>query len=125
MTEPDSEATVSGQTNLNTVTGAIQLVQQVLTTLQDAGVKDVQIGAGTWTVNYMQYVQTPASSAVKAPVVAAIEYYSTNREPLQTSTSHNQTALLPSAVRPKSRFIPLCIENGMLREKSNYRDIDM
>jgi len=30
-------------------------------------------------VNYMQYAQSPASSAVKAPVVAAIEYYFTNR----------------------------------------------
>jgi hypothetical protein len=63
MTEPDSEATTSGQTNLNTVAGVTELVQQVLTTLQDAGVKDVQIGAGagTWTVNYMQYVQALAA----------------------------------------------------------------
>jgi hypothetical protein len=63
MTEPDQEASVSGQTNLATVTGVTQLVQQVLTTLQNAGVKNVKTGAGlgTWTQNYMQYVQALAS----------------------------------------------------------------
>jgi len=61
--EPDTEATSSGQTNLNNLTDVIQLVQQILTTLQHAGVKNVQIGAGagTWTKNYMQYVQAFAS----------------------------------------------------------------
>jgi hypothetical protein len=63
MFEPDTEATVSGQTNLTNATGATQLVQQVLTTLQQAGVQNVQVGAGagTWTKNYMQYVQAFAS----------------------------------------------------------------
>jgi hypothetical protein len=63
MTEPDTEAATSGQTNLNTLTGVTQLVQQVLTTLQDANVTNVQIGAGagTWTTNYMEYVQAFAS----------------------------------------------------------------
>jgi hypothetical protein len=62
MTEPDSEESVSLQTNLNNVAGVTQLVQQVLTTLQTAGVSNVQIGAGagTWTTNYMQYVQAYA-----------------------------------------------------------------
>jgi hypothetical protein len=60
LTEPDTEATDSGQTTVNSVTGATQLVQQVLTTLQQAGVKNIQIGAGagTWIANYMQYVQS-------------------------------------------------------------------
>ena len=59
MTESDSEANVSGQTNLNNVTGVTQLVQQVLTALQQANVKNVKVGAGvgTWTKNYTQYVQ--------------------------------------------------------------------
>jgi hypothetical protein len=63
MGEPDTEATATGQTNLNNLTDVIQLVQKVLTTLQQAGVKNVQIGAGagTWTKNYMQYVQAYAS----------------------------------------------------------------
>ena len=63
LTESDTEEDITGQTNLNTVAGVKQLVQQVLTTLQTAGVKNVQVGAGvgTWTENYMQYVQALAS----------------------------------------------------------------
>ena len=63
LTESNSEASVSGQTNLNTVAGVIQLVQQVLTTLQTAGVQNVKVGAGvgTWTTNYMQYVTALAA----------------------------------------------------------------
>jgi hypothetical protein len=63
MTESNSEESVSGQTNLNTVAGVTQLVQQVLTTLQAAGVQNVKVGAGvgTWTTNYMQYVTALAA----------------------------------------------------------------
>jgi len=63
LTEPDTESTVSGQTTLNSVTGATQLVQQILTALSDANVTNVPIGAGagTWTQNYMSYVQALAA----------------------------------------------------------------
>lgn len=59
LTESDTEEAVSGQTNLNTVAGVTHLVQTILTTLQNAGVKNIQIGAGvgTWTKNFLQYVQ--------------------------------------------------------------------
>jgi chitodextrinase len=62
LTESDTEESVSGQTNLNTVAGVTQLVQTILTTLQNAGVKNIQIGAGvgTWTKDYLQYVQALA-----------------------------------------------------------------
>jgi hypothetical protein len=62
MTESDTEASVSGQTNLSSVAGVTQLVQQVLATLPQAGIKNVKIGAGvgTWTQNYLQYVQALA-----------------------------------------------------------------
>ncbi len=58
MTEPDTEVATSDQSNLNTVTGVTQLVQQALTTLQDAGVTNVQIGtgAGTLLANYASTV---------------------------------------------------------------------
>jgi chitodextrinase len=58
LTEPDTEASVSGQPNVNTVSGATSLVQQILTTIQTAGVTNVQLGAGagTWTANYTQYL---------------------------------------------------------------------
>jgi len=63
MTEPDTEAGVSGQANLNTLTGVTQIVQQILATLQTAGVTNVQIGAGagTWLAGYTQYVQAFAA----------------------------------------------------------------
>jgi hypothetical protein len=63
MTESDSEQFVSGQANLSTVPGVIELVQTVLTTLQEAGVTNVAVGAGvgTWTEDYMKYVQALAN----------------------------------------------------------------
>jgi hypothetical protein len=63
LTESDTEASVSGQTNLSTPAGVTELVQTILTTLQNAGVTNIQIGAGvgTWTTNYMQYVQALAA----------------------------------------------------------------
>jgi hypothetical protein len=63
LTESDTEESVSGQTNLGTPAGVTELVQTILTTLQDANVTNIQIGAGvgTWTTNYMQYVQALAA----------------------------------------------------------------
>jgi hypothetical protein len=63
MTEPDSEATVSGQWKLNYLGGVVGLVQEVLTVLHNNGVTNVQVGAGvgTWTQNYMEYVQALAA----------------------------------------------------------------
>jgi hypothetical protein len=59
MSEPDTEESASGQTNLGTVAGVTQLVDTILSTIQDAGVQNVPIGAGagTWLNNYLQYVQ--------------------------------------------------------------------
>jgi hypothetical protein len=66
LTEPDTEATDSGQTTVNSVAGATQLVQQVLTTLQQAGVKNIHLGAGagTWIKDYTQYVQAFAGMSL-------------------------------------------------------------
>jgi hypothetical protein len=63
LTESDTEESVSGQTNLSTVTGVTGIVQEILTTLQQGGVTGVQVGAGvgTWTKNYTQYVQALAA----------------------------------------------------------------
>jgi chitodextrinase len=63
LTEPDTEASFSGQTSLNSMPGAIHLVQHTLNTLQQAGVTNVQIGAGvgTWTQNFLVYVQALAA----------------------------------------------------------------
>jgi hypothetical protein len=63
MIEPDQEAFVSGQANLKTVSGVIELVQNTLTVLKNNGITNVKVGggAGTWTENYMQYVQALAA----------------------------------------------------------------
>jgi hypothetical protein len=63
MTEPDTEAATSGQSALQNIAGVLYLVQNVLTTLQQAGVENVQVGGGvgTWTSDFAQYVQAFAS----------------------------------------------------------------
>jgi hypothetical protein len=64
--EPDTEASVSGQTNVNTPSGSLQLLQTILAALKTANITNVQIGAGagTWTANYTQYLQNFASTSV-------------------------------------------------------------
>jgi chitodextrinase len=59
ITEPDTEESDSGQTNLNSVSGGTQLLQTILTTIRGAGATKVLIGAGagTWIPNYTQWVQ--------------------------------------------------------------------
>jgi chitodextrinase len=59
ITEPDTEESDSGQTNLNSVSGGTQLLQTILTTIHGAGATKVLIGAGagTWIPNYTQWVQ--------------------------------------------------------------------
>jgi hypothetical protein len=57
ITEPDSEATNSGQANAGTVTGSTELLQTIMTALQGKtnGV-EVGAGAGTWITDYTDYV---------------------------------------------------------------------
>ncbi len=59
ITEPDTEESDSGQTNLNNVSGGTQLLQTILNTIHGAGATKVLIGAGagTWIPNYTQWVQ--------------------------------------------------------------------
>jgi hypothetical protein len=60
LTEPDSEADVTGQSTVDTPSGAAQLVSEVLSTLQRAGVNNVPTGAGagTWTQDYSAYLES-------------------------------------------------------------------
>jgi fibronectin type 3 domain-containing protein len=59
ITEPDSEASYTGQTNAATLAGSTQLLQTMLTALQTAGITGVSYGAGTgsWLNNSSQYIQ--------------------------------------------------------------------
>jgi fibronectin type 3 domain-containing protein len=63
MEEPDTEAGNSGQTNVNTVSGATAMVSLMLTGLQQAGVTGIQMGAGmgSWDGNYLSLTQSLAA----------------------------------------------------------------
>ena len=58
--EPDTEAANSGQSQANTPSGSASLLSQMLTSLQQAGVPGMQVGAGTgtWQPNALQFIQS-------------------------------------------------------------------
>jgi len=59
VTQPDSEALYTGQTNAGTVSGSTQLLQTMLAALQTAGITGVSLGAGTgsWIEGSSQYIE--------------------------------------------------------------------
>jgi len=62
--EPDSESTNAYQPTENSPTGAMQLLQTILTALQEAKVTNVTIGAGagTWIADFTTYIQDFATT---------------------------------------------------------------
>ena len=60
LEEPDTEAEMSGQTEVNTASGATDLLSQILNAVQAADLKGVQVGAGvgTWLTEYQQFIQS-------------------------------------------------------------------
>ncbi|HXM42287.1 MAG TPA: hypothetical protein VN924_13625 [Bryobacteraceae bacterium] len=58
--EPDTEATMSGQSEANTVSGSTSLLSGILSSLQQANVSGVKFGAGvgSWLSNYQQFIQS-------------------------------------------------------------------
>jgi fibronectin type 3 domain-containing protein len=60
LEEPDTEATMSGQTQAGTVAGATSILSGTLSAMQTAGVSGVQFGAGvgTWLGQYQQFIQS-------------------------------------------------------------------
>jgi fibronectin type 3 domain-containing protein len=67
VTEPDSEAQYTGQTDVATVAGSVQVVQAVLNTLRNAGINGISVGAGTgtWLPNFADFIQGFASTSVQ------------------------------------------------------------
>jgi chitodextrinase len=67
ITQPDAEASYSGQINAGTVAGSTQLLQTILAALQGGGVTTLPIGAGTgtWLSNYLQFIQSFATTSVQ------------------------------------------------------------
>jgi hypothetical protein len=67
ITEPDTEAANTGQANAGTVSGSLQLLNTILSTLQGAGETQVPIGAGagTWITSFTQYIQNFAATSIQ------------------------------------------------------------
>jgi hypothetical protein len=59
LEEPDTEAANSGQTNVNTPTGATAMLSLILISVQQAGVSNLRLGAGvgTWLGGYLEFIQ--------------------------------------------------------------------
>jgi|SRR5579871_185607 len=59
MEEPDTEAQNSGQSQVNTASGASSMVSQILSSVRQAGVAGMQVGAGlgTWDTQYQAITQ--------------------------------------------------------------------
>ncbi|MGD0359239.1 MAG: fibronectin type III domain-containing protein [Bryobacteraceae bacterium] len=59
LEEPDTEAANSGQGNVNTPNGATAMLGQILTSLQQADVPNVKVGAGvgTWLNGFLEFIQ--------------------------------------------------------------------
>ena len=58
--EPDTEATGTGQANVNTVSGATQMVQGMIAAIQANGATKTQLSAGcdTWNPLALQFIQS-------------------------------------------------------------------
>jgi hypothetical protein len=59
LAEPDTEATQTGQTEVDTPTGAASLVSTIIDSLNTSGVSGFQVGAGvgTWQTQYQDFIQ--------------------------------------------------------------------
>jgi chitodextrinase len=91
ITQPDAEASYTGQTNAGTVSGSTQLLQTILSTLQTGGVTTLPIGAGTgtWLSNYLQFIQSFATTSVQ---FISINIFPINNNFLMNAITAAQTA---------------------------------
>lgn len=60
LEEPDNEANQTGQTNVNTVSGATSMLQQILSSVRQSGVTGMKVGAGvgTWMGDFLAFIQS-------------------------------------------------------------------
>jgi fibronectin type 3 domain-containing protein len=60
LEEPDTEARMSGQSEINTVSGATAMLSLILASVRQSGVPGLQVGAGvgTWHPQYLQFTQS-------------------------------------------------------------------
>ena len=66
LEEPDTEATMSGQTNANTVSGSTSMLTQILNAVHAAAVPGVKYGAGagSWQTSFQQFFQAYVAEPV-------------------------------------------------------------
>jgi len=59
LEEPDTEAAMSGQTEADTVNGSAGMLSQILSSVHQAGVSGMKVGAGvgSWQNGYLGYIQ--------------------------------------------------------------------
>jgi hypothetical protein len=91
LTEPDSEATNSGQTNAGTLNGSTNLLKDILAALKSGNVTNVSIGAGagTWLGQYTEYIQNYLLQPID---FLDMHIYPVNYEYLQNAATGAQMA---------------------------------
>ena len=59
LEEPDTEATMSGQSNVNTESGAVSMLNQIIPSVRQAGVSNLVVGAGvgTWQPGFQGFIE--------------------------------------------------------------------
>jgi hypothetical protein len=63
LAEPDTDAEMSGKSQVDTVSGSVQLISAMLAAIQAAGVSGVAVGAGagTWQSSFVSFVDADAA----------------------------------------------------------------
>ena len=63
QTEPDTEATMSGQAQADTVSGSVQMLTQILASVRSVNTTGIQVGAGmgTWQKSFTSFVSAFAA----------------------------------------------------------------
>ena len=63
LTEPDTEATMSGKSEVDTVSGSVQMLTEILAAVQSVNTTGVKVGAGTgtWQNSFPSYISAFAA----------------------------------------------------------------
>jgi len=87
MEEPDSESTMSGQTNVDTVSGATSMLNQILASVRAANVPNMKVGAGvgSWLRGFQGFIYSYTQqfcSASQPCINAPLDFIDTHVFPI-------------------------------------------
>ncbi len=84
ITEPDTEESFSGQAQVSTIPGSVQMLTTILNALKQAGQSHIPVGAGvgTWMNSYSAWMNAYATTPV---AFLDLHVYPTNRTYLQNA----------------------------------------